>query len=178
MEEPVTRLGPGLKTTYSAEPEQNFLSYASQPRTRQEAVNRGYEKMSPEEWSCEDRFLGHAYADPDEPSIAILYDAAARRLHRRGSVHRPQICVRRRFLVYVRLENCSGFPSRTARCWWLGSRQPHRRRTMCSWRSLTTGITATVASKHSPIGQYQLTRSTAAMSWIMFSFDILHQYLP
>ena len=46
MEEPVTRLGPGLKTTYSAEPEQNFLSYASQPRTRQEAVNRGYEKMS------------------------------------------------------------------------------------------------------------------------------------
>ena len=50
----VTFLGQSLKTTHSFMLKVEGLAFASQPRTQEEAVNKGYFKMSPD-LSCTEK---------------------------------------------------------------------------------------------------------------------------
>merc|ERR1711936_867267 len=60
---------PAFKTTFSINP---FAGFYSQPRTSSEAEAAGWELVS----SCDGKFLGHRYADPQDFSLVLIFDDA------------------------------------------------------------------------------------------------------
>lgn len=62
-----------LKTTFGLNPLGN--AFESQPRTQEEAISYGYSPISADN-ACAGKHLGFAYADPNEPSLVLLYDEA------------------------------------------------------------------------------------------------------
>jgi len=65
---------PNLKTTFGTPITPH--AYESQPRTRDEAIEFGYSKVSADYGCADGPYLGEAYADPDEPSFVVLFDEA------------------------------------------------------------------------------------------------------
>jgi len=62
-----------LKTTFGMNPLGN--AFESQPRTQGEAISYGYSPISADN-VCAGKHLGFAYADPNEPSVVLLFDEA------------------------------------------------------------------------------------------------------
>merc|ERR1712055_522239 len=60
---------PALKTTFSINP---FGGFNSQPRTASEAEAAGWLLIS----ACDEKFLGHRYANPADFSIVLIFDDA------------------------------------------------------------------------------------------------------
>jgi hypothetical protein len=61
---------PDLKTTWGLNP--FGAAFHSQPRTAAAAEGEGWVLMA----SCDGTFLGHRYANPNDPSLVIIYDDA------------------------------------------------------------------------------------------------------
>jgi len=61
-----------LKTTFGLP---GGVSFHAQPRTQVEAIEAGLSPISSDN-VCAGKHLGFAYADPDEPSLVLLYDEA------------------------------------------------------------------------------------------------------
>merc|ERR1719322_118020 len=64
---------PRLKTTFGLNPFKQQI-FHSQPLTRDQAIRKGLKPLNND---CKnEKYLGHAYADPNEPSLVLLFDDA------------------------------------------------------------------------------------------------------